>query len=279
MRNTALDDPFGTYAPNRFQRAIIALTRRMPDSWLGRRLAFALRKPVILSLNHPLDVEALGQKLRLYPFNNVCEKRILFTPQFFDARERAILADLVHDGFVFIDIGANIGGYALFVAGIAGPRARILAIEPQPIVFERLIYNISANPAGTVKAIACAVMDREGDFTLFLNADNRGGSSIKTMASDGDGTSVRVPAKTLLSLVLDENLPRIDAIKLDVEGSEDLILVPFFRDAPEHLWPTTIIMERGSGRWQTDCVELALANGYRILAETNMNAVLTRAPA
>ncbi|MEZ5839514.1 MAG: FkbM family methyltransferase [Hyphomicrobiales bacterium] len=275
MLDKALNNPFGTFAPTAFQKRIIDLTRHQPDNWLGRRIAFALRRLVLANLDHPLDVEALGQKMRLYPFNNVCEKRILFTPQYFDAAERDVLAQHMHDGFVFIDVGANIGGYALFVAGIAGPSARILAVEPQPLVFDRLTFNIRANTAGTVKAVACAVMDREGEFTLFLDDDNRGGASIKTISSNDHGTSaLKVPAKTLLGLIREENLPQVDALKLDVEWAEDLILVPFFRDAPRDLWPRLIVMEQTSGRWQTDCIALARSRGYREIAATRMNVIL-----
>ena len=275
MLDKALDQPFGTFAPTPFQARIIGLTRRQPDNWLGRRIAFFLRRLVLAGLDHPLDVAALGQNMRLYPFNNVCEKRILFTPQYFDAAERELIASRAGDDFVFIDIGANVGGYALFVAGIAGSKARILAIEPQPVVFDRLVYNIAANAAGTVKAIACAIMDRDGDFTLFLDDDNRGGASIKTISANDHGTSaLTVPAKTLLGLVREENLSHVDALKIDIEGAEDLVLVPFFRDAPRELSPRLIVMEQTSGRWQTDCVALALAKGYRQIATTRMNVVL-----
>ena len=82
-------------------------------------------------------------------------------------------------GFTFVDVGANIGGYSLFVAAHAGPRPRILAVEPQPDVFDRLTYNIRQNPFGTVKAVACAVADKAGEVTLFLDARNRGESSVK----------------------------------------------------------------------------------------------------
>ena len=37
----------------------------------------------------PVDVVSLGARMRLYPHNNNAEKRLLFTPQYFDPRERA----------------------------------------------------------------------------------------------------------------------------------------------------------------------------------------------
>ena len=167
----------------------------------------------------------------------------MFTPQYFDPNERALLAERLHGDFVFLDIGASVGGYALFVAALGGPRARILAVEPLPEIFERLVYNIDQNAFSNVKAVSCALADHDGEITLFVNADNRGETSVRVVSADARATQLRVPAKSLLSLLREEGYERVDAIKLDIEGAEDLVLDPFFRDAPRALWPTLIIME------------------------------------
>ena len=277
--DSRVDEPFGTYAPRGLVERVVALTRAQPDNWLGRRIAFILRRVAIRRLRgKPLDVVALGAKLRLFPYNNVCEKRILFTPQYFDSEERALLAKAIREDFVFVDIGANIGGYSLFVAAQAGPRARVLAIEPQASVFEKLVANIRLNSFATVKAIACAVADRDGELTLFVDPRNQGESSVKIVSGEGEGRSARVPARTLLGLLQDEGMTRVDAAKFDVEGAEDLILEPFFRDAPESLWPKVVVLERGRARWHVDVYQLLADNGYRVLAETRTNTVLERGP-
>lgn len=270
--------PFGAYAPNRAQQAIIRLTRAIPDSWLGRRTAFALRKLVVNTLRRPLDVDVFGQKMRLWPFNNVTEKRILFTPQFFDAEERAFLAGVAHDGFVFLDVGANIGAYTVFVAGLGLNGARLVAIEPLPELFARLTYNISLN-GQPVKAIACALSDKDGEMALFVHQGNQGQSSLKVVGWEhGHGETLTVPTMTLARLLKEERLDHVDAVKLDAEGSEDLILVPFFADAPEALWPRYIILERSPSRWRVDCIGLCRENGYEEVLRTRMNVVLERQP-
>jgi len=213
--------------------------------------------------------------MRLYPYNNICDKKVLFTPQFFDPEEMELLKARVTDGFTFVDVGANIGAYSLFVAAHAGPKARILAIEPQPDVFDRLTYNIRQNPFGTVKAVACAVADKAGDLTMFVDSRNRGESSVKIVGA-GDEDTMRVPATTLLNLVQQEGFSRIDAIKLDVEGAEDIILEPFFRDAPEALCPALLILEKGSGQWQIDLPALLARHGYEKLRETRLNLIFER---
>lgn len=275
-QSQAEDEPYGTFAPRRGLSRIIAWTRCASDSFLGRKIAYALRRLGLRSLDgRPVDIESLGAKMRLYPDGNVCEKRVLFTPQYFDPLERDLLAGRLRDGFRFIDIGANIGAYSLFVAAKAGPSARILAVEPQPDVFARLSFNIAQNPFGTVKAVACALADKAGELTLFIDPTNRGESSVRILRSSA-GSTVRVPAMTLLSLVQNEGYERLDAIKLDVEGAEDLILEPFLRDAPESLWPGFIIIEDSRQRWQSDLPALLAQSGYTLLAQTRLNLVYER---
>jgi FkbM family methyltransferase len=268
--------PFGVHAPQGFARWAIERTRAMPNRWSTRRIAFMLRRLAINSLGGaPVDTEALGVRMRLYPYNNICEKKVLFTPQYFDTQELAILESWIRDGFTFVDVGANVGAYSLFVAAKAGPKARILAVEPQPDVFDRLAYNIRQNPFGTIKAVACAVADRAGELTLFLDPRNKGESSVKIVGPSQSGT-VRVPAVTLLDLLREEGFARVDAMKLDVEGAEDLILDPFFRDAPEALYPSYFIIEDGRGQWQMDLAGLLEAKGYRLLVHTQLNLVYER---
>jgi FkbM family methyltransferase len=281
MSRTALNDlsGFGRHAPRGWKAGLIRITRRCSTSWAGKRGAFFLRGFAVKVLGtRPLDVEALGARMRLYPRNNTCEKRLLFTPQYFDFEERQLLASRIADDFVFIDIGASVGGYALFVAAQAGTRARILAIEPQPEIFERLVYNIRQNPFSMVKALDCAVADRAGEITLFLAPNNRGETSMKIVDADGYDDRVRVPAKTLHAIIEEEGYDHIDAIKLDTEGAADLILEPFFATAPERYWPSLLIMENTEGRWSVDIESILRRCGYREVLRTHSNVGWERAP-
>jgi FkbM family methyltransferase len=269
--------PFGQHAPGAFVARIIQRTRRASLGWAGKRGVFALRKLALRVLaGKPVDTEALGARMRLYPYNNVCEKRILFTPQYFDEPERKVLADAIGPDFVFIDIGANIGGYSLFVAAQAAGRARILAIEPQPEIFERLVYNIRQNDFASVKALDCAVSDKDGEITLFLPEHNRGETSMRIVNSDINGKQLRVMARTLLGLIEEERYDHVDAIKLDVEGAEDLILETFYKTAPERLWPKLVLMEYSNGRWAVDLPRIMKASGYRELLRTKQTVVWRR---
>ncbi|MGY6645052.1 MAG: FkbM family methyltransferase [Salinarimonas sp.] len=267
---------FGAFTPVGSVARIIAWTRAASDTWLSKRITFLLRRIAVRRLRGaPADIVTFGARMRLLPYNNVCEKRILFTPQFFDPLEREILESRIRDGFIFVDIGANIGAYSLFVAMRAGASARILAVEPQPDIFDRLVFNIRQNPGASIKAVDCAVADKPGEVTLFIDPRNSGESSVKVVGS-GQASAIKVTATTLQDLVGAEGYQHIDALKLDVEGAEDIILEPFLRNAPRALHPRLIIIEDGTERWQTDLPRLLEESGYREVARTRLNLVYER---
>ncbi len=265
---------FTTYAPAPWQAALIRITRTLRETWVGRRLALWLRKPVLLALkDQPCDMDVLGAKMRLYPFDNVSEKRVLFTPQFFDAAEIALLKTRFHDGFQFVDVGANAGIYSLYVAAHTGPSAKIVAIEPQPEMLRRLRQNIALNDFSHIHLAACAVGDPDtpnATITLHLSATNRGGASVATT----EGAGVDVPYRSLLSVFDEAGITQPDALKIDIEGAEDIALGAFFRDAPKGRWPKVLFMERNQSRWHTDVLSLCLSNGYKELTPGRMNVIL-----
>lgn len=268
--------PFGAYAPTGLVKSAVAATRRLGATWLNRRLTNIVRRWAIHRLKgRPVDVETLGFRMRLMPYRNICEKRMLFSPQTFDPRELAILESRLRPGFTFIDIGANVGAYSLFVASRTDGSARILAVEPQPDIFNRLVYNVGLNAFATIKAIECAVADKPGEVTLFLDAENSGESSVKIVGSGG-ATPLRVMGRTLLDLVGQEGYGRLDAVKLDVEGAEDLVLGPFLESAGEALHPGLLIIENALKQWQIDLPALLVERGYRLVAETRLNFIYER---
>src|SRR4029077_10215743 len=132
---------FGALAPGWLDRTVMALTQPPPDNWAGRRPATLLPRPLTMRLPYPggaLDVERWGLRMRLHPRDNGCEKNLLFTPRMYEPEELAELENDIarakHQGrrFAFVDIGANVGLFSLFVASRAGQEARILAMEPEP---------------------------------------------------------------------------------------------------------------------------------------------------
>jgi len=271
--------PFGEYRPHGALRRLLQFTHNAGLHWLGQRAALLARGVGLRRLRaRPVDVtvETLHARMRLYPFNNACEKRLLFTPQLSDREERRFLAARISPEMTFLDIGAGVGATSLFVALRAGARARVLAVEPQPVLFERLLYNLRQNPAATVKALGCAVADVEGAVTLFSNPFDLGETSMRIVNVEGGGTSVAASAKSLATLAHEEGFERIDAMKLDVEGAEDLVLEPFLASEPESLWPRALILAYSPGKWDVDLCALLESLGYVRVLRTRVYVIYER---
>ncbi|MGC1844050.1 MAG: hypothetical protein WA730_16950, partial [Pseudolabrys sp.] len=78
--------------------------------------------------------------------------------------------------------------------------------------------------------------------------------------------------QTLLQLLQSERLDRLDAIKIDVEGCEDRILVPFFRSARR--LPRLLIIEDAGDAWSMDLFSFLVTTGYTIAARSEQNVML-----
>jgi len=271
--------PWGTHLPGASDRAVLALTRAMPANWLGQRLAILFRKLTMSRLGEgAIDTMLWGMRLRLYPRRNGCEKNALFTPQMYDTMERRVLADAVArkrgGTFTFIDIGANVGLYSLYLATCGN--VRTLAIEPQPGILERLRFHLSANPSAKVDVLPIALSDRAGKAVLVINDSDSGGTHLdKRDGRQSPGERVTVPSKPLVDALKEAGIESVDALKIDVEGAEDIVLAPFLRDAPQSLLPRLLLIEDTRGFWSVDLFALLAARGYTERERSRQNVALS----
>ena len=277
--------PYGARAPGPLVAAVLAATTRLPDNWLGLRTAIGLRRIAMSVLGDaPLDLSRWGLKLRLYPRGNGCEKNLAFTPQMFEPVERRALAAAIAASageFAFVDIGANVGLFSLFVVARAGGRARVLAIEPQPGITDRLRFNLGTNKGLDVEVLAVAIADHDGEAAFAIDLRDRGGSRLMAVApwiaaQGGGAPVVRVECRPLLAVLAERGYRKIDALKIDVEGAEDVALAPFLRGAPDVLLPRLVIIEDSHHGWRIDLFDLFSERGYRVLARSKQNVILQR---
>jgi len=173
---------FGTYALHGWRAALLSFAQNLPANWFGRRFALLCRKLVLASGPDIVDATVENIRFRLHMRDNVSERKYLFLPQFFDAFERAELRRRLSAQSVFVDIGANAGIYTLTAAGTG---ARVIAVEPNPVVLQRLQYNLAVNDlSARVVTVQKGVSDAKGVFDLVLDDTNLGGSSLVAARSD-----------------------------------------------------------------------------------------------
>ena len=148
----------------------------------------------------PAPLDARGEHLLFYGF----------------AIPEAALA-FVSPGGVAIDIGANLGEWAVPLAKAVGAAGRVLCCEPNPIVAAALAATLRINNLGQADMLQVAVSDSEGDGHLAVDARDSGLSRI---AAAGIGVRLR----TLDSIIAEAAFDRVDLVKIDVEGHEAAVL-------------------------------------------------------
>jgi len=122
-------------------------------------------------------------------------------------------------GSVFVDVGANIGVFALPVARKVGSSGCVLAIEPSPRIFPYLKQNVTLNRLSNVRLRQCAAFDKDSELLPFYEApiDHFG---MGALAAQFHTNPIPVPAQTLDRILDGEGIGRVDLLKLDVEGFE-----------------------------------------------------------
>jgi FkbM family methyltransferase len=262
--------PFGRLAPNAAQAALIALAQRTGL----KRGAFRPMLSRLLNLlrSGPLDVKYQGAAFRLYHQGSATERGALLNPDY-NIEELQFLRAHVRQGGTFVDVGANVGTYALALARDAGESGKVIAIEPHPVTHARLAFNHAASGYTQVKLVQAAVGSEDGKLLIETDGDNLGASHI--VSGDASGKAIRVPSRRLSRILEEASVARVDALKIDVEGYEDRALIPFFKQAPQALWPRAVVIEHlAKDEWQDDCIADMLARGYVISGKTRSNTML-----
>ncbi len=151
----------------------------------------------------------------------------------------------------------------------------MIAIEPHPITHARLKFNTQASGFPQVHLVAAAAGPTDGELMIETDGDNLGASHIVT--GTPTGKAFKVPSLRLQRILEEAGADKVDALKIDVEGFEDRVLVGFFRDAPEQLWPRAVVIEHLSkDEWTDDCIADMHTRGYVDQGRTRSNTLLVR---
>lgn len=143
-----------------------------------------------------------------------------------------IFIRLIRKVDTFFDVGANIGFYSL-VAAAENKNCRVVGFEPAtgPLFYFR--ENVNINGFQHIKIEPIALSNQNGEIEFFeirnrkykyLRHNLAGESNTKQMADNCFSVSVKVKTTTLDEYVKSNDIKKIDLIKMDTEGTENLIL-------------------------------------------------------
>jgi FkbM family methyltransferase len=240
MKCELRNEPYGHYKLKSYRKVLYNLAQRLPANFICKKLGLVLRKLVLQNKLRVIDADPLGFKLRFYPLDNLGDRFMLFLPQFYEKEEFELIAEILKEDSVFVDIGANAGVYSLVAAKQINSRGKIIAIEPNPLMVERFKTNLRFNNSeDLVEILQNGVADKAGEFHLAIDAKNMGGSSI---INDYGGEKIKIQCYPLLEL-LERRIDKIDILKIDVEGADALVMNVFLKTAPKNLFPRYIMIE------------------------------------
>jgi FkbM family methyltransferase len=143
----------------------------------------------------------------------------------------AYLARYLFPGDVFVDVGANAGIMTILAAARVGAAGRVYAFEPNPAVVAELERHISVNGFGDrVRTLRFALSNADGRAALHVTPVMSGLSSIAAEAAPAasalraSGQAIDVETRRFDGWMRAAGLDRVDVMKIDVEGAEELVL-------------------------------------------------------
>lgn len=180
-------------------------------------------KDEILAASQLLEVDPAGFKLYstpmgrywiptgseyVLPFNLAEEKRSIYF-----AGDHTIWS-----GDVVLDCGANVGVFTRKALQLGA--AKVIAIEPAPENLECLRRNFKDEIAdGRVVIYPKGVWNKDDELELNIDPKNSAADSF-VIHQDGTHSRVKVPLTTIDKMVAELNLPKVNFIKMDIEGAE-----------------------------------------------------------
>ena len=201
------------------------IVRYLGPLGLAKAIYFAL----LTAIARSVGIKTMKKKVFNYKlYLDTSDRGLSRTLFLFGKREidhYKMLQDILKPGMHILDIGANIGYYAIMESLVIGPSGKILAIEPMLPNIEMLRRNIDLNSVSNIEILHSAVSAQTGTGQMFMSTH----SNLHTFHNEGsaadylESTPVDVPTITLRDAV-ERAGEQADLIRMDVEGHEVEIL-------------------------------------------------------
>jgi FkbM family methyltransferase len=150
----------------------------------------------------------------------------------FEESETETLRGLTAHDDVMIDVGANLGYFALMASRWVGPRGRVFAFEPVRETAAQLRRNIALNDAKNIEVLDCACGAEPGEMSMVTDEYDSGLAYLSPVVQGND----LVKVIRLDDFVRERGLSRVDVLKIDAEGA-DLEVAKGARETIERFRP------------------------------------------
>ena len=200
-----------------------------------------IAKVALPSSRRPVSVELgllSGLRLDISPRD---ERAYIFGTHEPEVQE--VLPKLVQRGMTVLDIGANIGIFALGMAKLVGPEGKVIAFEPNVASIARLRRNVELNSLNQVTVETSAVSDYDGTAQFSNALSDTQGRFADLPHLPAHAKSVSVPCCTIDTYLSRTGL-KPQFIMMDVEHAEGRVLKGM-KNTLHSLRPTLLIEMHG----------------------------------
>lgn len=135
----------------------------------------------------------------------------------FQEDETKLFKRVVEPDMTFVDVGAYVGYFTLLASSLIGPAGKVYAFEPDTDAFEFLRANLQANACTNVVAVNKGVWETSASANLVR--DPYGPESFVSL-DEATGRSNPIGLISLDSFFESAGWPRVDLVKMNIEGSE-----------------------------------------------------------
>jgi FkbM family methyltransferase len=210
-----------------------------------------------------------GLQVHIHPNDDLC--RALYLSGTYEPSTLLALKRVLPPGAVFVDAGANAGLFALMASRWVGPAGKVYAIEPSDREYKRLVDHLALNRLSNVIPARLALGDRSASASLRVAPFPNAGHN--TLGSFAYADVPTAHFETVETITLDRfaeahQLSRLDAIKMDIEGSELSALAGatavLRRFRPVLCVEVSAGALAGTGATPQQLVDLITAAGYRL---------------
>ena len=135
--------------------------------------------------------------------------------------EAYLFCKLIRPNMHIIDAGANIGFYSLLASSYLSQEGQVFAFEPVPKNYEKLDKNIQQSQKHNIQVIKKGLWHEEDTLTFSLSDDMQDNiGSFTASKTSSSSHQFQCPVTTLDKLVEEKTIPKVDLMKMDIEGSE-----------------------------------------------------------
>lgn len=139
----------------------------------------------------------------------------------YEKEELEMQLNLIEENDNILDIGANLGWYAMHIAK-KKPNARVFSFEPIPVLFEGLNKNIEINKLINIETHNFGLSEGRGSFDFYFDPTLSVNASLLNVSDKSQIESIKCYVRELDDYI-EEKKFKVGFIKCDVEGAELLV--------------------------------------------------------